>query len=560
MLEQRACFVFLTFFIASCCGCRQFKSNADWVVTNAKIWTADPDRPFAEVLAVRSGRFTYVGDDEDEARRCVGGKAKHIDAKGARIIPGMIDAHLHLLNGGLQLSRLNLRNVPDRKAFVEEIARRARETPKGAWILGGRWSTESWPDPTQPTKEWIDPVTPHHPVLLSRMDGHGALANTAALKLAGIDRAGPPDPPGGEIVRDPAANEPTGILRESAIDLVRDHIPVPSTRRKDQALDAAMTEANRHGITCVHTMSDWSAFTVFDRARKADRLTLRIRQYVNESDWNQYINRAKRNRGDDRLRIVGFKQFMDGSLGSRTAYMAEPYADNPPDQPDRRGLLLEVMHTKGKLSQMCHAAVAAGLGTAIHAIGDQANHLVLNIYENLQTRSGSRRSCLRIEHAQHLLPGDIARFAELGVVASMQPLHKADDARYAELAIGPTRCRTSYAFRSLLDVGAPIAFGSDWPVVSLNPFLGMHAATTGRTLDGSVFVPEQNVTVEEALNAYTTGPAFASGDRDRLGKIKIGYHADFVILRKDPFSIVPDALKQIEVRQTYVGGRRVWPR
>ncbi|MCG8404375.1 MAG: amidohydrolase [Phycisphaerales bacterium] len=560
MLIHRLGFTILTILIATCCGCHEQPSNPDWVVINAKIWTGDRDRPSAEVLAVRNGRFTYVGNSEKEARRSTGKKARTLQANGARIVPGLTDAHVHLLGGGLQLSRLNLRDAPNRSAFIEAVAARAKKTPEGQWILGGRWTTESWPDPTQPTKRWIDPVTPNHPALLSRMDGHGALANSLALKRAGIDRHGPSDPTGGEIVRDPATNEPTGILRESAIELVRQHIPAPSVQMKDQALEAAMSEANRHGITCVHTMSDWSAFSVFDRARKSGRLTLRIRQYVNESDWNRFIDKAKKKRNDHWLSIIGFKQFMDGSLGSRTAYMAEPYADNPPDQPDRRGLLLEVMHTKDKLRRMCQAAVAAGFGTAIHAIGDQANHLVLNIYENLQTTSSTRHPCLRIEHAQHLLPEDIARFAKLGVVASMQPLHKADDARYAEQAIGPARCQTSYAFRSLLDAGAPLAFGSDWPVVSLNPFLGLHAATTGRTLDGAVFVPEQNITIEEALHAYTTGPAYAVGNHDHHGKIKTGYLADFVILDKDPFSIAPDAVKQIEASETYVSGRRVWPK
>ncbi|MFQ5502492.1 MAG: amidohydrolase [Phycisphaerae bacterium] len=544
-------------------GCVAPRQTADLIVTGATIWTGDPDQPSATALVVRDGRFVYVGNDRDAARYA-GEHTHRIDAGGARLIPGMIDAHLHLLGGGLQLARLNLRNVPDRGAFIDAVARRARATAEGRWIRGGRYSTESWPDPTQPNRSWIDAVTSDHPVLLSRMDGHGALANSVALRLAGIDREGPADPAGGEIERDPISREPTGILKESAIDLVAKHIPPPSDAEFDRALTAAMREANRHGITSVHTMSPWSVLTTLERAARSETLTLRVRQYVNESDWAPYMDQALF--ADlDMLRVVGFKQFMDGSLGSRTAYMAEPFSDNPPDQPNRRGLLSAIMHEDGRLQAMCDAAVAAGFSPALHAIGDEANHLALDIYEhalNPQSEIRNPKSSIprpRIEHAQHLLPADIPRFARLGAIASMQPLHKADDGRYAERAIGKARCRTSYAFRDLLDAGASLAFGSDWPVVSLNPFLGIHAAVTGRTLDGKRFVPEQNITVGEALRAYTGGAAFAAGDERHLGKIKPGYFADFVVLERDPFTIPPEMLKVLRVRQTYLAGRRVWP-
>ncbi len=557
-------------------------------IYNARIWTGDPRSPEATVLVVENGRFTYVGDDPSLATRCgqparlsdLFRETRVLDAGGARIIPGLIDAHLHLVSGGLQLSRLNLRDAPDRAAFVDAVADGAKQTPPGRWILGGRWTTESWPDPAQPRKEWIDPVTPDNPVLLSRMDGHGALANSVALKLAGIDANGPPDPPGGEIERDAATGEPTGILRDTAIDLVERLIPPPTAEELDAALVAAIGEANRHGITCVHTMSSWPSVEVFDRARLDGRLTLRIRQYVEEADWQPFVERAARHRGDEWFRVAGFKQYADGSMGSRTAYMAEPYADNPPERRHHRGLLREVMldaepstrpsiadagqrqaavALPTRLQRMAGAAGAAGFSPAVHAIGDQANHLVLDEYERLQSPASAGRVRPRIEHAQHLLPADIERFARLCVVASMQPLHKADDGRYVEKAIGPERCRTSYAFRSLLDAGAPLAFGSDWPVVSLNPFLGIHAAVTGRTLDGRVFVPEQNITVEEALRAYTTAAAWAAGDERDLSFIAKGYLADFVILEADPLSVEAEALKDVVVKSTYVAGRQVWP-
>ncbi len=547
-------------------GCSGGARDYDLVVHNAQIWTGNPDQPEATVLAVRGDEFAYVGDEFPESSR-IGKRTQVIDAQQARVVPGLIDAHLHLISGGLQLTRLNLRDVPDRATFIERVATRAKATPPGRWILGGRWSTESWPDPTQPDRAWIDAVTGDRPTLLHRMDGHGALANSAALKRAGITRNGPPDPPGGLIERDAKTGEPTGILKESAIGLVSRHVPTPSAGELDTALAAAMHHANSQGITAVHTMSPWSEYAVLKRAGDADRLTLRVRMYVNESHWEPYIDKIGRRRGDEWLRICGFKQFMDGSLGSRTASMAEPYTD----QPDNHGVLREVMYADGStqpdathLTRMCEAVVDEGLSPAIHAIGDQANRIVLDTYEQVrrggQSQSDAHAIPLRIEHAQHLLPEDIERFAKLGVVASMQPLHKADDGRYAVGAIGIERCRTSYAFRSLIESGAIVAFGSDWPVVSLNPMEGIHAAVTGRTLNNKTFVPEQNITSEQALRAYTNGAAHAACDDGKLGAIRPGALADFVILDADILSIREAAIRFVRVNQTFVGGRRVYAR
>lgn len=554
--------------VAAVAGCSQrnavqkeqalpLDNHADLIVTNALIWTGDPSRPAAAAFAVRDGRFVFVGDDHAAWR---GPDAHTVDAGGLRILPGLIDAHMHLISGGLLLSRLNLRDAADRAAFIEAVAARARTLRPGEWLLGGGWSTESWPDSTQPTKEWIDPVSPDNPVLLRRMDIHGALANSAALKIAGIDRDGPADPPGGKIERDPRTGEPTGILKEAATELVSKHVPPVSRAQQLSALKAAIREAHRHGLTAAHTMSAWSDLAVLDEARAAGELTLRVRFCVSEDDWRAFIPKARDFQGDARLRVFGLKQFADGSLGSRTAYMAEPFSDNPPEKADWRGLLGAALEKPGELQRMCNAVDAAGFGSVIHAIGDQANHLVLDAYAEAQRVNGPRPDrCMRIEHAQHLLPGDIGRFASLGVIASMQPLHKADDGRYAEKAVGAERCRTSYAFRGLLDAGACLAFGSDWPVVSLDPFQGLHAAVTGRTLDGKVFVPEQNITVEEALRAYTAGGARAGGDEDRLGRIAPGYFADFVLLDSDVLAAAGDDLTRVTVKETYVGGRRVWP-
>lgn len=577
-------------------GCAQPHPDANLVVYNAKVWTGDPANPTADSFRIESGRFVAVGNGLEKDRPAQPEThTKYLDACGARIVPGLIDAHLHLLGGGLQLSRINLRDVPDRAAFITALAEHARQTPRGQWIQGGRWSTESWPDPARPTRQWIDAVTADNPVLLSRMDGHGALANSVALKLAGIDARGPADPPGGQIERDPATGEPTGILKDAAIGLVSRRIPAPSAEQLDAALQAAMVEANRHGITSVHTMSEYYELAPIDRARDAGSLTLRVRFFISQNKWPDYIARAKNHRNDDMVRVCGFKQYADGSLGSRTAYMHMPYSDNPPEKKDWRGLPRAFIGVDkppkqsktdeawlSELDKMCQAAMGPGLSIAIHAIGDEANRIVLDKYAywfgnrfgppnaREQNPDGVRQVAgpfnppdgmrLRIEHAQHLLSADIDRFGRLGVVASMQPLHKADDARYAEKAIGPVRCRTSYAFRSLLQAGAHVAFGSDWPVVSLNPFLGAHAAVTARSLDGDVFVPEQRITMEEALTAYTRGAAYAAGDEKSLGQIAPNLAADFVILESDVLEIPPDEISGVCVKATYLGGRQVWPK
>jgi len=545
-------------------GAARVDAPVDLIVRNAKVWTGNRDAPAADAFAISNGSFVAVGREAD-IMKLKTAKTTILDAHGRRVIPGLIDAHLHLISGGQQLGRLNLRDVKDRKEFVQAVRDYASARKPGEWVLGGRWSTESWPDPAQPTRQWIDAATGETPALLDRMDGHGALANSAALKLAGIDAKGPPDPPGGRIERDPDTNEPTGILKETAIELVRSHVPPASPEQLRAALAMSLREANRFGITCVHTMSQWSDVAVLRTARKAGDLTLRVRVYVMEDDWAPYHSRKNWEQDDDWLRISGFKQFADGSLGSRTAYMAEPFADTP----DNRGLPQEIISPSKRLEDACFEVGKDYYGCAVHAIGDQANHDVLDVYERLRPRlkdctldwamSGRPMPCLRIEHVQHLLPGDIARFARIGVVASMQPLHKADDGRYAEVAIGKERCKSSYAFRALLDAGATVAFGSDFPVVTLDPFRGMHAAVTGRTLDGKVFVPEQNIKVEEALTAYTRGGGAACGESTKLGVIQVGALADFAIVNDDILSMKPEDLPNTWVAYTYVAGKQVWP-
>lgn len=533
--------------------------TADLVVTGARVWTGATGQPEAQAVAIRGGKYVAVGSDAD-IKRLIGPKTRVIEARGRRVIPGLIDSHLHIISGGLQMGRLSLREASNREQFTRLVGKRARELGDGEWVLGGRWTVDSWADPTPPGKEWIDAATSDNPVFLSRMDGHMGLANTVALKLAGITRDGPPDPEGGRIDRDAKTGEPTGLLRDAAMDLVTRHIPAPEEPQLDEALLRAMRHANRWGLTLVHSLSHDREIGTMARAMSKGKLSLRIYSFFSTTNWRSADRRLNLLswHGSDFLKIGGFKGFMDGSLGSRTAYMAEPFADNAPERKDWRGLLNAMADPPSEMARRCLFADKHGRQTAIHAIGDQANHLLLDIYEKVRRTNGARDRRHRIEHAQHILPADIARFAELDVIASMQPLHKADDGRYAEQAIGSHRLQGSYAFGSLLKSGATVCFGSDWPVVSLNPFEGMAVAVTGRTNDGKVWISQENITIEQALRCYTTNGARACFMEDRLGTIEPGKLADLVILDSDLLSIQPDQIAEVQPVLTVVAGRVVY--
>ena len=542
-------------------------TTADLVVVNAKIWTgatdartatADGEDPTA--LAVVADRIVEVGSDASIRAR-IGLSTRVIDASGRRVIPGITDSHTHVVSGGFQLVRLMLRNVNSREEFVQAVAAEAIDKQDGQWVLGGRWSVESWADSQSPRRHWLDPVTGAIPVFLSRMDGHQALVNTAALRLAGIDASGPPDPKGGEIERDPKTREPTGILKESAMGLVGRLIPDPTPDERYEALLRAAKHANSFGVTSVHNMSALGDLELFRRAEREGKLTMRITAYLSVSDWTSYTEKLSTYGLDsDWVRLVGFKGFMDGSLGSRTAYMREPYADATPEMPYPRGQLTAMADPQESFQEMAAAADAKGSQLAVHAIGDEGNHLLLNAYEHVLAQNGRRNANHRTEHTQHLHVSDIPRFAPLGVVASMQPFHKADDGRYAEKAIGTERLKGSYAFRQLVDAGTLVIFGSDWPVVTINPFAGIDAAVNAKTLAGEVWLPSHSLTLEEALRAYTVSPPRAIHRNHRLGTLEPGKYADFVILTEDPFEIPKERLAEVTAAQTVVAGQVVFTR
>jgi predicted amidohydrolase YtcJ len=514
----------------------------DLVIENARIWS-DGITGFAEFAAVEDGRFVYVGERRGEY---VGGETVVVDAGGKVVLPGLIDSHIHMIGGGLQLSRMHLREATSKADFIARVRAYAESLPAGRWVLGGRYSTESWANPEQPTKEWVDAVTGDRPLWLDRMDGHSGLANSAALKIAGITR-NTPDPAGGVIDRD-ANGEPTGILRENATLLVEDHSPAPTDDEKLEALRLAIAQCNSLGITSVSDIPGVSDLPIYERLSDE---AMRFCLYLSADDWPAAIAKAKAFKPRKGfVEVRGLKAYMDGSLGSRTAYMHEPFDDNEPDKKDWAGLSMPSV-TDGTYLANFKAAKAAGLQPIFHAIGDRANSTLLDFTELV----GGNRP--RSEHAQHLRRQDIARFAKLGVIASMQPYHKADDGRYAESRIGLERSKWSYAFKSLLDVGAVVAFGSDWPVVSQNPFLGVEAAVTGSILSGGMWMTHQNVTVGEALRGYTSRAAFACGMENEIGRIAPGLCADFVVMASSPFD-AEVRWAEVKVSETWVEGKRVF--
>jgi len=447
--------------------------QADLLVVNANVRTMDPEQPRAEAVAIAGNRIAAVGD-QAAVRALAGKNTRVINARGRLLLPGFNDAHVHFLSGGFQLSNVDLRDARTPGEFTERLRQFAAQIPEGRWITGGDWDHESWPGAPLPTRTLVDTAVPHRPVFVSRLDGHMALANSLALKQAGITRD-TPTPPGGLIVRDPATGEPTGILKDAAMGLVTRIIPAPTRDEKLAAARAATRHAASLGVTSVQDMSANEDVGVYQELLERGQLDTRIYAFWPLPQFEKLAAIGVRaGFGNPMLRIGGLKGFSDGSLGSTTAWFFEPYNDAP----DTRGLATDEMMPEGAMLARVRTATAAGLQIAIHAIGDRANHEILTVFEQGTPPPATREARCRIEHAQHLRPADIPRFAHSRVIASMQPYHCADDGRWAEKRIGPGRARTTYAFRSLLDSGATLAFGSDWTVAPLNPLLGIAAAVT----------------------------------------------------------------------------------
>jgi predicted amidohydrolase YtcJ len=548
--------IVLMALVAGACS-KPTRAAADLVVTHARVWTGDQQHPSAESIAVIGDRIVAVGT-ADDIDRWRGDTTTVIDARGRLVVPGFNDAHVHFVDGGTQLDNVDLRDADSPTEFARRIGERAKAKP-GEWILGGDWDDQRWTPSELPTRAMIDDRTNGTPVFVSRYDGHMALANSAALGRAGVTER-TEDPAGGVIVRD-ANGFPTGVLKDAAMELVTRVIPKMTPEQRTETVRRALKHAASMGVTSVQDMNPtYDDIAVYADLAGRNELTARIYAAPMETGWyDQAKLGVHRAFGSSWVRIGAVKGYADGSLGSTTAYFFQPYTDAP----QTRGLLSDEMHDLDAMRTRLMAADHAGLQLCMHAIGDAAISGMLDLFGDVVRANGERDRRLRIEHAQHIDPKDFDRFAQLKVIASVQPYHAIDDGRWAERRIGPERVKTTYAFRTLIDKGVRLALGTDWPVAPLNPMLTLYAATTRATLDGrnpNGWVPEQKITILEAMAAHTAGGAFAEFQENDKGTVARGKLADLVILSDDLFAIPPARIKDVKVLTTIVGGRVVHQR
>ena len=548
--------VLLSTLVIPALGAAQAKPAADLIITNAKIWTGDPSRPMAQAVAVLQERIVAV-DSTQNVDGWRGPKTQVIDADGKLLLPGFNDAHVHFLSGGKQLDSIQLNDATTSQEFARRIGEQAKVTAKGEWILGGNWDETKWSPPNMPTKDLIDALTPDTPVFVSRYDGHMGLANSAALRLAGITSK-TPDLPGGTIVRDAQGN-PTGALKDAATDYIYKVIPPLSHDQRMKAAKRALAYAASLGVTSVqHMDASYADIAVYAELLQRHELTTRIYAAPLITHVEDQAKIGVRHAfGGPYLRIGALKAFADGSLGSGTAYFYEPFLN----QGNNRGLLSDEMHPISLMRDRYMTADGAGLQICTHAIGDEGISTILDLYSEVVKAHGEADRRFRIEHAQHMAAKDFERFAHLHVIASVQPYHAIDDGRFAESHIGHDRASRTYAFRTFLDHGVRLAFGTDWEVAPLNPLLTVYAAVTRATLDGknpNGWFPEQKLSVAETIEAYTMGSAYAEFQENEKGSITPGKLADMVLLNEDLFSIAPEKIRDVRVLKTFVGGRLIF--
>jgi predicted amidohydrolase YtcJ len=535
---------------------------ADLVLVGGKVWTGDKGRPEATAVAVWRDRILLVGTDA-EVRATVGPATRVVDVRGRRIVPGFNDSHVHLLFGGAALSRVALKDAADEAEFSRRLREFDAKLPRERWILGGNWDHDRTFAGKLPDAASVDRYVRDRPVYISRYDGHMALANSQALRLAGIT-ADTADPVGGVIVRLKDGKTPSGILRDSAMRLVDKVLPAPSEEEVAEAVRAALAKARSFGVTTLQDMdvgdttSRKYVLRVLQRLARAGELTARVDEWRPIDATRELTEPGiQADFGSDWVTVGGVKGFMDGSLGSSTAKMFEPYLN----EPGSTGIFVT---PRARMLELIRQADRGGLSVAVHAIGDRANAELLDLYEEVAKQDGTRDRRFRIEHAQHLRLSDYPRFRDLGVIASVQPYHAIDDGRWAEGRIGAKRCASSYAYRSLIDAGARLALGTDWPVAPLDPLAGLDAAVNRRTLGssgGPGWFPEQKITVAEALEAYTLGSAYAAFQEKDRGTLQVGKLADMVVLSRDVLAPEErDHLAETRVELTVVGGKVVFER
>jgi hypothetical protein len=551
-IKIRIIFLSLIFLIFTTNACTNKPKIA---FINGKIYTVNEKLPFAEAVITQGEKILFVGSQRD-AEELIEKNTKKIDLKGRLMLPGFIDNHTHFTHGGFYLLGIDLRPAKSTQEFKQLIKEYINQH-EGKWVTGGYWDHEQWEINNLPTKEMIDDFSPNTPIFISRFDGHMALANSYALKLAGITKD-TPSPEGGLIVKDKKTGEPTGILKDLAKDLIDPIIPEPSLEEYKQATLRALQEARENGITSIQDITHKNDLTTYQNLEKEGLLSCRIYTRLPISEYKDLVNsEIQVGSGSDKLKIGSLKEFADGSLGSSTALFFEPYDQDP----STCGLAMDVV-TDGRLKERSFDADKNKLQLSIHAIGDNANYLMLNMFEEIIDVNPKWDRRFRIEHAQHVRFEDILRFAKLGIIASVQPYHCIDDGVWAEKRIGD-RIKYTHPYKSFLDANVKTCFGSDWPVAPLNAIYGIYAATTRRTLDDNNpngWIPEQKISVEDAIRCYTINNAYAAFEENIKGSIEVGKLADLVVLSDDIFSINPVKIKDVKVDMTVFDGKIIYMR
>lgn len=542
------------------------KPKADVIFTHGNVFTGVLDSSSLgagkrdEAIAVRGDRILAVGSRE-EIEKLKGPDTKMVDLNGHFVMPGFNDAHLHLAHAGEEKTNVNLVGVKSLEEFRDRIRAKVEKAAPLEWVIGGGWDETLWPVKVVPTRWDVDEVSDGHPVFLTRVDGHIAVANTRALQLASISVASR-DPEGGKIDRDEAGT-PNGILRETAQDAVRAVIPAATHDKRREQVELALEDLASHGVTSAQDNSSWEDFQIYEELEREGKLTARISEWLPFNDSVDELNKKRSSHpvSDNMLHTGMLKGFMDGSLGSKTAALLEPYSDDPKNT----GI---PQYEPAKLNKMTKERLLAGYQIGFHAIGDKGVQMALDAFAdaekaaraaNVKAANGGTDYRLRIEHSQVTTPQQIQRYKELKVIASMQPSHLLTDMNWAESRLGPKRAAHSYAWAEFLRRGVTLAFGTDYPVEPVSPFRGLYAAITRESEDGKkTYYPEQKLTIEQAIAAYTTGAAFAEFSEKQKGKLQPGMLADFIVLDRDITSVLPPKILETKVLRTVVGGKTVY--
>ncbi len=524
---------------------------------HGRIYTNDPAHPWAEAMAVSEGKISCIGKMDHVLLDCGGGQegVETVQLRGQFVMPGFNDAHVHLGGAAADELAVPLTGVPSPEEMQKRVAAAVAQHKEGEWITGGGWDHTLWPEKRFPNRQQLDAVAPRNPVILTHISGHVAVANSLALKSAEINK-NTPNPPGGEIEHD-ALGEPTGMLKEyAAMSLVKVRIPDPTAAQRRKGIELVLENVAKNGVTSVQDFSEWADFQVYQQLKEEGKLTVRITEWL---PFNAPLNdlqnmRAQGGAKDPWLKTGALKAFTDGAMGSRTAAMLEPYSDDP----STSGILT---NDPEKLTAMAIQRDKAGFQLAFHAIGDRANRIALDVFEAVAKANGPRDRRDRIEHAQVVAPMDFARFAELHVIASMQPSHQTTDMRWAEDRIGRERILGAYAWATMLKNGVPLAFGTDYNVEPINPFRGLYACVTRERPEGGPrngWEPQEKISLAECIRAYTSGSAYAQFEEGKKGELKPGEYADFIILSSDLTKLPPAQFTKTRVLRTVVAGRTVY--